>query len=167
MRMILCAYLSWKVARGASTMRCRSGWRSSGWKWRLKKTKILRFDRNSKQRFDFLGFEFYRGKGRQSYKVLQRRTSRKKYKTALVNFAAWCKSHCHLPKPVLFAKLNQKPRGYWQYYGIRSNYNSLHDFFHHARRILYKWLNRRSLQYSRRVSGAVGRLHPDKTTHFS
>jgi RNA-directed DNA polymerase len=117
------------------------------------KTKILQFDRKSKQRFEFLGFEFYRGKGRQGYKVLQRRTSRKKYKAALVNFAAWCKTHCHLPKPVLFAKLNQKLRGYWQYYGIRGNYKSLHDFFHHIRKILYKWLNRRSQKRSYNIAG--------------
>jgi len=117
------------------------------------KTKMLQFGRNSKQRFEFLGFEFYRGKGRQGFNVLQRRTSRKKYKAALANFKAWCKSHCHLPKPVLFAKLNQKLRGYRQYYGIRGNYDSLHDYFHHIRAILYKWLNRRSQRRSYNLTG--------------
>jgi RNA-directed DNA polymerase len=58
-----------------------------------------------------------------------------------------------LPKPVLFAKLNQKLRGYWQYYGIRGNYKSLHDFFHHIRKILYKWLNRRSQKRSYNIAG--------------
>ena len=117
------------------------------------KTNLLRFDRNSKQRFEFLGFEFYRGKGRQGYNVLQRRTSRKKYRAALASFKAWCKDHCRLPKPVLFAKLNRKLRGYWQYYGIRGNYESLHDFFHHVRKILYKWLNRRSQRRSYNTTG--------------
>jgi group II intron reverse transcriptase/maturase len=50
------------------------------------KTKILQFDRNSKQRFEFPGFEFCRGKGRQGYNVLQRRTSRKKLNAALAGF---------------------------------------------------------------------------------
>ena len=117
------------------------------------KTSLLRFDRNSKQRFEFLGFEFYRGKGRQGYNVLQRRTSRKKYRAALAGFKAWCKTHCRLPKPVLFAKLNQKLRGYWNYYGIRGNYDSLHDYFHHVRNILFKWLNRRSQRRSYNTTG--------------
>jgi hypothetical protein len=34
-----------------------------------------------------------------------------------------------LHKPTLFAKLNQKLRGYWNYYGIRGNYESLGDYF--------------------------------------
>jgi hypothetical protein len=67
--------------------------------------------------------------------------------------AAWCKTHCHLPKPVLFAKINHKLRGYWQYYGIRGNDKSLHDFFHPTRKILYKWLNRRSQKRSYNIAG--------------
>jgi RNA-directed DNA polymerase len=117
------------------------------------KTNLIRFDRKSKRRFEFLGFEFYWGKGRYGGSVLKRRTSRKKYRAALVNLRAWCKDHCHLPKPVLFAKLNRKLRGYWNYYGIRGNYESLHDYFYHARGILYKWLNRRSQRRSYNLAG--------------
>lgn len=102
------------------------------------KTNILPFDRASKHRFEFLGFEFHWGKSRWGRRVLKRRTARKKYKAALANFTAWCKDHCRLPKPELFAKLKRKLRGYWNYYGIRGNYESLHDYFHHVRKILYK-----------------------------
>jgi group II intron reverse transcriptase/maturase len=126
------------------------------------KTKLLQFDRNSKQRFDFLGFEFYRGKGRQGYNVLQRRTSRKKYRASLANFTEWCKTHCHLPKPVLFAKLNQKLRGYWQYYGIRGNMESLDDYFHHIKGTLYKRLNHRSQRKSYNWAGFVALLEDFK-----
>ena len=112
------------------------------------KTNIIRFDRQSKSRFEFLGFEIYWGKGRWGNIILKRRTSRKKYQAALAILKAWCKDHCRLPKAVLFAKLNRKLRGYWNYYGIRGNYESLGDYFYHAKKILLKWLNRRSQRRS-------------------
>ena len=108
------------------------------------KTHILRFDGRSKQRFAFLGFEFYWGKSRWGKVVLQRRTDRKKYRAALVAMQAWCQKHNTLRTPELFAKLNRKLRGYWNYYGIRGNFKSLSAYFYHTKAILLKWLNRRS-----------------------
>ncbi|MDD5269552.1 MAG: group II intron maturase-specific domain-containing protein [Methylococcales bacterium] len=66
----------------------------------------------------------------------------------LANFKAWCQESRGLRKPVLFAKLNQKLRGYWNYYGIRGNYESLNDYLQDIKRILFKWLNRRSQRRS-------------------
>jgi len=57
-------------------------------------------------------------------------------------------SSLQLPKAVLFAKLNAKLRGYYQYYGIRGNFESLADFYHHMRRLLFRTLNRRSQRRS-------------------
>ena len=48
----------------------------------------------------------------------------------------------------LFYKLNAKLRGYYNYYGVRGNYDSLSSFFYHAVNILFKWLNRRSQRKS-------------------
>ena len=112
------------------------------------KTNILQFDRKSKCRFEFLGFEIYWGKGRKGNRILKRRTSRKKYQAALASFKEWCQKHGHLPKQVLFTKLNRKLRGYWNYYGIRGNYDSLGDYFYRIKGILFKWLNRRSQRRS-------------------
>jgi len=112
------------------------------------KTNIIRFDKNSKLRFEFLGIEFYWGKGRKQNKVLSRRTSRKKLRTAIANFKEWCKKHCRLPKAILFTKLNQKLRGYWNYYGIRGNYKSLDEYYYFVKGVLLKWLNRRSQKRS-------------------
>ena len=80
--------------------------------------------------------------------MIKRRTARKKYRAALANFQEWCREHCRIPKEKLFTKLNSKLRGYYNYYGIRGNYDSLQDFFHHAKRILFKALNRRSQRRS-------------------
>ena len=117
------------------------------------KTNIIQFDRKSKHRFDFLGFEIYWGKGRNGYRVLKRRTSRKKYWAALVSFKTWCQKHCRLPKALLFAKLNRKLRGYWNYYGIRGNSKSMNDYFYNIKSILMKWLNRRSQKRSYNWTG--------------
>ncbi len=48
----------------------------------------------------------------------------------------------------LLYKLNSKLRGYYNYYGVRGNYDSLASFFYHAIKLLFKWLNRRSQRKS-------------------
>ena len=40
--------------------------------------------------------------------------------------------------------INVKLRGYYQYYGITDNSNSLRAFKNCINRLLWKWLNRRS-----------------------
>jgi RNA-directed DNA polymerase len=115
------------------------------------KTNLLRFSPvnwKASGAFEFLGFEFRWGLGRWRKPVIKRRTARKKYRAALANFQEWCHKNCRLPKRELFAKLNSKLRGYYNYYGIRGNYESLHDFFYQVRRILFKALNRRSQRRS-------------------
>ncbi|MEJ2013785.1 MAG: group II intron reverse transcriptase/maturase [Anaerolineales bacterium] len=115
------------------------------------KTNLIRFSPENWKAsgaFEFLGFEFRWGLGRWRKPVIKRRTARKKYRAALANFQEWCRRHSRLPKKILFAKLNSKLRGYYNYYGIRGNYDSLHDFFYQATRILLKALNRRSQRRS-------------------
>ena len=114
----------------------------------IEKTNIIQFDRSSKSRFEFLGFEFYWGKNYKSKVVLKRRTSRKKYRAALANFKDWCKKNRHLQKAIFFDKVNRKLRGYCNYYGIRGNFESLNNYFYHVEIILFKWLNRRSQRKS-------------------
>ena len=115
------------------------------------KTNLLRFSPinwKASGTFEFLGFEFSWGLGRWRKPVIKRRTARKKYRAALANFQEWCRENCRLPKKILFAKLNTKLRGYYNYYGIRGNYESLKDFYYQAKRILFKALNRRSQRRS-------------------
>ena len=111
------------------------------------KTNLIRFSPINWREsgvFEFLGFEFRWALGIWRKPVIKRRTARKKYQAALVNFREWCRKHCFLPNRILFAKLNSKLRGYYNYYGIRGNFASLADFFYQAKRILFKELNRRS-----------------------
>jgi len=115
------------------------------------KTRIISFNRNApdgKSRFDFLGFEFYWGKDRKRRPHLKRRTSRKKLRSSIRRFTEWCKKNRNLEPRVLFRRLRAKLRGYYNYYGVMGNSKSLEQFYYQVKRILYKWLNRRSQRRS-------------------
>ncbi|MDY7079484.1 MAG: group II intron reverse transcriptase/maturase [Chloroflexota bacterium] len=115
------------------------------------KTRIIPFPRHrpsGKYRFDFLGFEFYWGKDRSGKPHLKRRTSRKKLRSSIKRFTEWCKKNRNLETRVLFRRLNAKLRGYYNYYGVFGNYDGLQQFFKQVKRILFKWLNRRSQRRS-------------------
>ena len=99
-------------------------------------------------RFDFLGFEFYWGRDRKGKNYLKRRTSRKKMSSALKRFTTWCQKKRNLRLKYLMFKLNAELRGDYNYYGVIGVYDSLAEFFYHAKRILFKWLNRRSQKKS-------------------
>ena len=115
------------------------------------KTRIIAIHRDpptGKGRFQFLGFEFYWGKDRSGKPHLKRRTSRKKLKNSIRRFTEWCIKNRNLKPRVLFRRLNAKLRGYYNYYGVMGNYDSLKQFFNQVKRILFKWLNRRSQRRS-------------------
>ncbi|MEJ2354046.1 MAG: group II intron reverse transcriptase/maturase, partial [Anaerolineales bacterium] len=115
------------------------------------KTNLLRFSRQDWRKngtFEFLGFEFRWGWGRWGKPALKPRTSRKKYRASLASFQQWCRKHCRMRKDRFFAALNAKLRGYYHYYGIRGNFESIDDFFYQVTRMLYRQLNRRSQRRS-------------------
>jgi group II intron reverse transcriptase/maturase len=115
------------------------------------KTRVIPFHRrppSGKSRFQFLGFEFYWGKDRGGKPHLKRRTSRKKLRNSIRRFTEWCIKNRNLKPKVLFRRLNAKLRGYYNYYGVIGNSDSLNQFFQQVKRILFKWLNRRSQRRS-------------------
>ena len=115
------------------------------------KTRVIPFYRHQpsgKSRFQFLGFEFYWGKDRSGKPHLKRRTSRQKLRSSIKRFTEWCKENRNLKPRILFRRLNAKLRGYYNYYGVYGNDKSLMQFFQQVKRILFKWLNRRSQRRS-------------------
>ena len=115
------------------------------------KTRIIRFSRwhlEDDTWFEFLGFEFRWGTNRAGNPKIQRRTSRKKLRNLLKIFTEWCKTNRNMKMTELMYRLNFKLRGYYNYYGVRGNYDSLKLFFEEAKKILFKWLNRRSQRKS-------------------
>ena len=49
-----------------------------------------------------------------------------------------------LPKKILFAKLNRKLVGYYNYYGVTGNFKSLNSFVYQVTELLFKCFNRPS-----------------------
>jgi group II intron reverse transcriptase/maturase len=111
------------------------------------KTRILRFcrfDLAGSGRFDFLGFEFFWELTRSGRPGVKMRTSRKKLRASLANLTDWIRRHRHRRAGQLFPILRAKYRGYWNYYGVTGNSASLNQFYYRSKRIVFKWLNRRS-----------------------
>src|SRR5690554_1592652 len=112
----------------------------------MEKTNIILFSRHKKNQSG--SFEFRRSKSYKGKDIIKRRTSRKKLRKSIKNFTQWCKEMRNRRLKTIFKKLNSKLRGYYNYYGLKNNYDSLEEFFNISMKILYKWLNRRSQRRS-------------------
>lgn len=110
------------------------------------KTRLLRFSRFALggERFDFLGFEFQWCASRNGHPIVFRRTSKKKLQVSIANFTDWIRTRRHSRTRTIMRTLGRKLIGYWNYYGVRGNYDRLQYFYHIVMQILFKWLNRRS-----------------------
>ena len=115
------------------------------------KTRIMVFSHvkaRAKTKFDFLGFEFRWCVNRWGKPTMKRRTSRSKLSASIASFKTWFQKHGGLPKEILFANLNRKLVGYYNYYGVTGNFQSLNSFVYQVKGLLFKWLNRRSQRKS-------------------
>jgi len=110
------------------------------------KTRILRFSRfrpGLRRRFAFLGFELYWDRDRQGDLRVMKRTARKKLQQAKRRMKQWIKANRHLPGRQFVKELNRKLVGHYNYFGLRTNSQSLGAFFHYTIGCAFKWLNRR------------------------
>ena len=115
------------------------------------KTRVGRFSPcspNGRDRFVFLGFEFYWGTDRRGRQHVRRRTAPKRLQRSIAQITAWCRENRHTRLIQLFRVLNAKLRGYLNYYGLPDNRRSIARFFREALAILFKWLNRRGQHHS-------------------
>lgn len=110
------------------------------------KTKIFTFGRNSKEQntFDFLGFTISNGKTRKGYYRVDYSTSKKKSKLKFQMLKDFVKENIMLGYKELINQLNKKLTGLYNYYGISGNYIWIYNLYIHAKRLLRKWLSRRS-----------------------
>ena len=98
--------------------------------------------------FTFLGFTHYCSKSRNGRFRVKRKTSKKKFakKCREVNFLLVKMRTCKLKE--IIAKLNQILTGYYHYYGITDNTESITAFRYNIMRSLFYCLNRRSQKKS-------------------
>jgi RNA-directed DNA polymerase len=94
--------------------------------------------------FDFLGFTHIGARSRRGKFTVQVKTMKKRLKRAFRAMNDWCRQHRHDPVEAQQRTLNAKLRGHYQYYGRRSNYRSLRQFYRGVQRMWRTWLNRRT-----------------------
>lgn len=131
-------------------LRCRLG--RYGLELSEKKSRIVRFSRfqlgRQSDSFEFLGFEFRWMKDRNGVPRVKRRTSRKRFRKTLAALKEWCRSGRSTSFRALLASFDRRLVGHYNYYGVMGNSHSLWSLYLEARRLLYKWLNRRSQKRS-------------------
>jgi len=116
------------------------------------KTKLIRFGRpihkNGKEdkpgTFDFLGFTFYRGISRQGKWVIKKKTAQKRLSRFSKMVWDWCKKNRHKFLQNQYATLCSKLRGYYQYFGVVSNFKAIARAYYYTLRAWKYWLSRRS-----------------------
>jgi hypothetical protein len=124
------------------------------------KSKIIEFGRfaaeNRKRRgegkpetFDFLGFTHYCDLSRNGKFTVKRKTSKKKFKAKVKAFALWIKTERNrMNIHQIFKTVKAKLRGHYNYYGIADNSRMIGKYYTMVKRLLFKWLNRRSQRES-------------------
>jgi group II intron reverse transcriptase/maturase len=112
------------------------------------KSRIVRFSRfhlgKQSESFEFLGFEFRWMLDRSGTPRVRRRTARARLRASLWRVSEWCREMRSQRVREIFAALNRKLVGYYGYYGVIGNWESLQRFYTGILRILRKWLGRRS-----------------------
>lgn len=121
------------------------------------KTKILAFGPGAAYRarqegkkkpdtFDFLGFTHYCSRARNGKRFRMKRvTARKKFRAKLAAIKEWLKeSRAKMTTRELWQKVREKLRGHYSYYGVTDNSHGIDRFFLTVKKLLHKWLNRRS-----------------------
>lgn len=121
------------------------------------KTKVLAFGPDAARRarregkrkpdtFDFLGFTHYCSRTRNGRRFRMKRvTARKKLRVKLADLKEWLKENrAKMTTRELWQKVREKLRGHYGYYGVTDNSLGISRFYMEVKKLLYKWLNRRS-----------------------
>jgi group II intron reverse transcriptase/maturase len=114
------------------------------------KTRCVRFSQREatqgvrQETFDFLGFTFYLGRSRKGSTIPMVKSSGKRLRVKLKRVSEWASKARHKYKSMdLWRIFCAKLRGHIQYYGVSFNMRYVTRFLEAAKRILFKWLNRR------------------------
>ena len=127
-----------------------------GLKLNQSKTRVVNFNRYTFDRgvrqdsFDFLGFTFYLSKAhRGNFTTVKVKTSKKTMRTKLANVKTWLqKNRFAGGLRDLWLTFCSKLQGHIVYFGVTNNCHSVMIFLYKARRLFFKWLNRRSQKRS-------------------
>ena len=132
------------------------------------KTRVIEFgplalpraeERGEKvETFDFLGFTHYCGRTRDGKRFrMKRKTVGKRFTAKLKGMKEWLKHNRHRPIRELMPTVAAKLRGHYAYYGVTDNSRAISRFGYEAKRLLFKWLDRR---------GRRGSMNWEKFNHL-
>jgi RNA-directed DNA polymerase len=119
------------------------------------KTKVLAFGRWAEQNakakggkpetFDFLGFTHYCSRSRDGKRFRMKRwTSRKKFRAKVAGFKTWIKEARTQRISEIWQTAGRKLQGHYNYYGVTDNSTGLRRYYEVVKKLLVKWLCRRS-----------------------
>jgi RNA-directed DNA polymerase len=152
-RLVICC----RYANDAKRIKEALGKRLAKYKLKLNedKTKLVKFSKAKESRgekqesFDFLGFTFYLGRSLRGRVIPKVKTIGKRLRSKLKKVNEWARGiRNQKPLGEIWKTFRAKLQGHVQYYGVSSNYKSVSKFLYAAKRILFKWLNRRSQRKS-------------------
>lgn len=117
------------------------------------KSSLVKFNRwepDVSGKFTFLGFDFYWGRTRKNKNqtVVRRKTNKKKFRESLLRMKKWIYESRSWPLRMILSSLRRRLRGYWNYYGVIGNSIMNRKYNSAVRKLVYKWLNRRSQRRS-------------------
>lgn len=119
------------------------------------KTKLVKFSKakeshgEKQEGFDFLGFTFYLGRSLRGKVIPKVKTSGKRLRSKLKKVNDWARGiRNRKTLGEIWKIFRTKLQGHVQYYGVSFNSRSVLIFLEAAKRILFKWLNRRSQRKS-------------------
>lgn len=151
------AIICCQYSKDAEKIRKSLGKRLEKYKLELneEKTKQISFDKRlvaqgvKQGTFDFLGFTFYWGKARSGRVIPKLKTKAKTMKSKLIKVKEWIqKTKDRKPLSQIWKTFVSKLRGHINYYGVSHNAENVSKFIYEARKIVFKWLNRRSQRKS-------------------
>ena len=127
-----------------------------GLKLNQDKTKFINFNKYTFERgikqgnFDFLGFTFYLSRAHKGcFITIKAKTSKKTLRAKLANIKAWLRLYRFAGGlRDLWLSFCRKLKGHIAYFGVTHNCESVVKFLRQARRLFFKWLNRRSQRRS-------------------
>ena len=125
------------------------------------KTNIVKLDKDDgdddyrNSTFDFLGFTHYMGKCKDGIKRIKRKTSKNNLRRSISRCKEWIKKNKETPIKGFMKRLNRKLKGTYNYFAVSDNSRSLTKLYREIRKLVFKWLNRRSQKRSYNWEGFI------------
>lgn len=115
------------------------------------KTRLLRYQRppldsdgSGLPTFDFLGFTHYWMRSHRGKWMIQRKTIQKRLTRKIKEIWQWCRANRHEPVEWQRDRLRSRLNGYYNYHGVRCNFEALWQLYREVCKSWRYWLSRRS-----------------------